>query len=129
MTNDVNILKLASAMARHATARHQLLSQNIANADTNNYKAKDLEAFSDAFTRMAGRPDGKLDSRGLDRLEATQYNIETVSNNDLASPNGNTVSLEDQMMRSAETQQQFDAAITIYKKSIDILRSTLGRGA
>lgn len=129
MINDVNILKLASSMARHATARHQLLSQNIANADTNNYKAKDLERFSDAYARMAGRPDGKLDGASLDRLDKSQYKIEALTGNDLASPNGNTVSIEDQMMRSAETQQQFDAAIAIYKKSIDILRSTLGRGA
>ena len=53
MLNDINILKLASAFARYASDRHQLVAQNIANADANNYKAKDLEPFTETYKRQS----------------------------------------------------------------------------
>ena len=42
-------------------------------------------------------------------------------------PNGNSVSLEDQMMRAAEVRQEHDLAIGTYAKSMEILRSTISR--
>ena len=43
------------------------------------------------------------------------------------SPNGNSVALEDQMMRAAQTKQSHDMALGVYSKSLDILRTSLGR--
>ena len=127
MMDDVNILKLASAMARHAAARHELLAQNVANADTPNYKAKDLEPFSEAFSRLSTQlyENNALSSGSKEAPWRTRL-IETSG---ASSPNGNSVSIEDQMMRAAEAQQRFDAAATIYKKMTQILRASLGRGA
>ncbi|GJL95959.1 MAG: flagellar biosynthesis protein FlgB [Hyphococcus sp.] len=128
MLDDINILKISSAMARHAADRHQLIAQNIANADTNNFKAKDLEPFGEAYSRLSKRQDnfGKPLSAGQSNAS---WREETISGRGIESPNGNTVSIEDQMMRSIEAQQSFEAATTIYKKTIDILRTSLGRGA
>ena len=126
MIEDVNILKLASAMARHAAARHNVLSENIANADTVDYKAKDIEPFAEAYARtykhaaMSG--DGGLS-------KTPEWRFETVTTPGVASPNGNTVSIEDQMMRSIEAQQDHQAATAIYRKAIGIMRMTLGRNS
>jgi len=43
------------------------------------------------------------------------------------SPNGNTVSLEAEMIRSTELRQQHDMAIGIYQKSLQIMRTSMGR--
>ncbi len=43
------------------------------------------------------------------------------------SPNGNTVSLEDQMVRGVEAQRQHTMALAVWQKSLDILRFSLGR--
>ena len=123
MLNNIDILKMASAMARHAADRHQVLSQNIANADTNGYKAKDLEPFSEAYARMSARGD----ATGANAEPA--WRTQTVNAPGVASPNGNTVSLEDQMMRSVEAQQQHEAATVIYKKTLGMLRMSLSRNA
>ena len=123
MLNNIDILKMASAMARHAADRHQVLSQNIANADTNGYKAKDLEPFSEAYARMSARGD----ATGANA--APTWRTQTVNAPGVASPNGNTVSLEDQMMRSVEAQQQHEAATVIYKKTLGMLRMSLSRNA
>lgn len=126
MIDDINILKLASAMARHAADRHQLLAQNVANADTPDYKAKDLESFSAAYSRLSEQVyERSPSSNGSGQAPWRTKIMETPA---VSSPNGNTVSIEEQMMRAAEAQQHFDAATTIYKKMADILRMSLGRG-
>ena len=44
-----------------------------------------------------------------------------------ASPNGNDVSLEDQMIRAADLRMEQELAIGVWRKSLDILRASLGR--
>lgn len=122
MSDDLKILGMASAMAKHAARRHQVLAQNIANADTAGYQAKDLEAFADAYSRSAS-------SVREARADGDNWRVVVSSAAGSVSPNGNSVSLDDQMMRSVEAQQAHEAATAIYKKTIDILRLSLGRGA
>ena len=77
---------------------------------------------SPAFAAKVTRP-GHLafgaDPNGFAVREVTALGAE--------SPNGNTVSLEDQMMRAAEVRQSHDMALGVYRKSLDILRASLGR--
>lgn len=126
MMEDVNILKLASAMARHAADRHKVLAENIANADTANYKAKDLEPFAEAYARTSRH--AAMSSTGGSSA-AQDWRFETVTTPGVASPNGNNVSIEDQMMRSIEAQQDHQAATAIYRKAMNIMRMTLGRNS
>ena len=125
----LNVLALASGLMGHASARQQVIAENVAHADTPGYRARDLADFSttlDAtpgFSARVTRP-GHLpfgaDARGFDpRLETAPG---------AASPNGNTVSLEDQMTRAAEARQSHQMALGVYSKSMDILRSAIGRG-
>ncbi|MHA7873202.1 MAG: FlgB family protein [Hyphococcus sp.] len=127
MMDDINILKLASAMARHAVARHQVISENLANADTPNFKAKDIEAFTQAYERFS-RKDVAAPEMGAGKGPAA-WRFDTVSAPGVESPNGNNVSIEDQMMRSIEAQQDHQAATAIYRKAMNIMRLTLGRNA
>jgi len=43
------------------------------------------------------------------------------------SPNGNTVSLEEQMVLAAETRGNFELAATLYAKHLSLLRTAIGR--
>ncbi|MBI1366962.1 MAG: FlgB family protein [Alphaproteobacteria bacterium] len=122
MFSDLKLLNLASAMARHAAARHEVLAENIANADTPGYKAKDLEPFAAAFQRALDE-DGSTVAAAKDAT----WRVIAQASPGAMSPNGNSVSLEDQMIKSVEAQQDHDAATAIYKKSLDILRLTLGK--
>lgn len=117
MFNDLKILHTASLMARHAVERHSQIAENIANADTPGYKAKDLEPFSQAYARS---------ERTAIENGGAAFRAERVATPGAASPNGNTVSLEDQMSRSAATTRDHDTAITIYSKTLSMLRSSLG---
>ena len=52
---------------------------------------------------------------------------ETILSDGMTSPNGNTVSLETEMMKAAQTRGQFDMAVGVYKSALNILKSSLGR--
>ncbi len=129
MDLDIAMLRLASGLASHSTTRQTVIAENIANADTPGYRARDVGGFAESFERTvpafearATRP-GHLafgdTSRGFEVREAALPGAET--------PNGNSVSLEDQMVRAAEIRQRHDLAIGVYQKSLDVLRTSLGR--
>jgi len=124
MLENLTLLNLASEVARHATARHRVIAENVANADTPGYRARDIKDFSsivkESFTARAIRP-GHL---GFDDHTRTSETIELALP---PSPNGNTVNIEDQALRAVRAQGQHALALAIYAKAIDILRLGLGR--
>lgn len=129
MDMKINILSLASNLASHSAARQQVVSENIAHADTPGYRARDISdfattlrdselAFAARQTREGHLPFGN-NSGGYTTREISAFGAE--------SPNGNTVSLEDQMMRAAHVRQNHDMAMGVYGKSLEILRATIGK--
>jgi flagellar basal-body rod protein FlgB len=129
MDTSLSILKLASSLAAHSSARQTLVTENIANADTPGYRARDLPDFAEALdagpglANRATRP-GHMDFGGGGAIDAA---AEEVASFGAETPNGNSVSLEDQMMRAAEIRQNHDLALCVYRKTMDILRASLGR--
>ncbi|MGF1500263.1 MAG: FlgB family protein [Paracoccaceae bacterium] len=124
---NLTVLQLASAMARHAAVRHSVLAENVANADTPGYRARDVESFSEivneAFTMHATRP-GHHDRGGPVLRAADPRRVDAEF---AAGPNGNSVNLEDQAVRATEAQGQHALALAVYRKATDILRVGLGR--
>ena len=123
--SDLAILKLAEGLARHASGRHALVAQNIANADTPGYHARDLPPFEaalrDEYAARATRPT-HFNAGG-----AQVYDPRPDTAFGAASPNGNDVSPPEQLARATEAMGAQDRAMTIYGKTLDILRLGLGR--
>lgn len=124
----IDILNLASALAAHASARQQVIAENVAHADTPGYRARDIADFAaivedgPAFAARQTRP-GHVGfgagAGGFEPVEAAAFGAET--------PNGNSVSLEDQMTRAAEVRQEHELALGVYAKSLEILRAVVVR--
>jgi flagellar basal-body rod protein FlgB len=128
MFEKLEVFQMAQSMARQATLRQGAISANIANADTPGYQARDVASFSDTYetehldAMRATRP-GHIDSDGT-----YQVAVAKERNPDASSPDGNGVSIEDEMVKSVEVKRQHDLALAIYKSSLNVLRSSLGRG-
>ncbi len=126
MFDNLEIFRSAGAMARHAAQRQSVVAENIANADTPGYRAKDVTTFtpiSDASrTEMRATRSSHFDAGS--RTTAASIILGDQSG---LSPNGNSVSLESEMFKSIEAERQHSRAMTIYKSSLDILRASLGR--
>lgn len=123
MFSDLKMLHTAASLARHSVERHAQIAENIANADTPGFKAKDLEPFSEAYARSERQ--AAMQAPGSNFAQSA-FRAERIDASGIASPNGNTVSLEDQVTRSTAAMRDHDTAITIYTKALSMLRATLG---
>lgn len=115
MFENLEIFGLAQARARHAAARQAQVAMNVANADTPGYRARDVAAFEDVF-RAADAGANPADLR-----------FRTLDAGGPESPNGNTVSLEAEMVRSVQAQRDHSRALNVYRSAMNVLRASLGR--
>jgi flagellar basal-body rod protein FlgB len=126
MFEKLEITAMAQAMASHAGARLGAISQNMANADTPGYKARDVADFSTVWQAESG--DGMRATRAGHLGSAAQtMTPEIIASSGASSPNGNSVSLEGEMVKAVEVRQQHDMALAIYRNTSDIIRASLGR--
>ena len=125
---ELTLIKMASAMARHASARHRVIAENVANADTPGYQARDVKPFShyvnEELTLKATRPQ-HFGAGGP--LASSQLPAATMDETVQTTANGNSVSLEREMLKGVESQGQHTLAMTIYRKTHDLMRLGLGR--
>lgn len=127
MFEKLDVVRMAQAMATHAGARQEAIARNIANADTPGYKAQDLPDFAQTFAALA--PMAMRATRPGHLMAEDKINVPVPqASGGAASPNGNTVSLESEMVKAVEVRQQHDMALAIYRSSTNILRISLGRG-
>lgn len=122
MFDRLSISTMAQAMAAHAAQRMNVISENVANADTPKYRARDITAFAtlydDGATMRATRS-GHL-SQSPERADYVLAQGE-------AAPNGNNVSLEMEMVKTAEARQSHEMALAIYQATSSVVRTSLGR--
>lgn len=129
---DLNAIPLFQAVKKRLnwlSQRQEVVTQNIANADTPKYKAHDLKPY---------------DFRDLVRREATQINMAVTQPNQLpgqrkrirdfsdstpfayeTAPNGNNVILEEQMTKLNESAVKHQLTTELYKKHLALLRMAL----
>ena len=108
--------------------RQELISSNVANANTPGFKAKKLD-FEEALARA-------LDVDGQMKMNATDgrhYNVGGGGFNNLepeiyddpngvVSENGNTVDVEAEMAQMAENKLMYDALVQLINKKMGIMK-------
>jgi flagellar basal-body rod protein FlgB len=128
MFERMETMRMAVQSAVHAAGRQAVIAANVANADTPGYRAADLRSFAETFRDGGGMA---LRTTRLEHIAAADPNGTrrlVLDRNAEPAPNGNTVSLETELVRSASAKRQHDVSLAIYRSSLDILRSSLGRG-
>jgi flagellar basal-body rod protein FlgB len=129
----INGLSLFQALAdkmRWHQARQGVLAENVANADTPNYVERDLSpySFGDELKSTAtvsvattspmhiqAQSDG--DGGGFDS-QSSPFEI---------TPSGNGVTLEDEMMKVAGNDMDYQAVTALYQRSIGIIRTAIDK--
>ncbi|MFN0114010.1 MAG: FlgB family protein [Paracoccaceae bacterium] len=120
-------MEMAGALSVHAAGRQAAIARNIANADTPGYRTTDAvpfgETYREATSGMRATRSGHLGAGD------SPAGAELVDRPALGamSPNRNNVSLEAEMVAAAEVRRENDLALAVYRSSLDILRSSLGR--
>lgn len=127
MFKNLDVFKTAHAMGQHAAIRQSVVAQNMANADTPGYQTRDITPFKEVY-----RNDGGASNMRATRAAHHGHAMEpTPLKSDLTtaevSPNGNSVSLEEEMLKAVDIKRQHDRSLAIYKSSLSVLRTALGR--
>ena len=125
MFEKLELTRMAQALAAHSGARMGVIARNVAHADTPGYKAQDLPAFAEVFAA----DDGQMRATRPGHLVASSSAMALVAERapGRESPNGNSVSLEGEMVKSVEARQSHEMALAIYRATSDVVRASLGR--
>jgi flagellar basal-body rod protein FlgB len=130
---DLHDLPLLSMLRERMTwlnQRQDLLSQNVANADTPRYVARDLKPLD--FDQMVGGANTgtvmmTTNARHIALSPSGKGKFEDHETPDQEfSPNGNAVSLEVEMIKVSDTQAQFQAAANLYAKAMTLMKTAIG---
>ncbi len=131
---DLRQIPLFSMITRQMdwlTTRQKVLAQNIANADTPNYMAKDLAPLDFADMARTAGDKLKLSTTSGSHINGGMSSARPSKvfeiKESLTSPSGNGVVLEDQLMKVTETQADYELITRLYRKHVGMLRTALGR--
>ncbi|MGM7701165.1 flagellar basal body rod protein FlgB [Pseudalkalibacillus sp. Hm43] len=126
---------LDSGMIRHLehalnyrSANHKAIANNIANADTPNYKAKSV-AFKQTFNESlkAYRTDAKHVPFSSEAGSTSSYQIRTNQNSSY-SHNGNNVDVDQEMAKLAENQLHYQALVQRLNGKMNSMKMVLKGG-
>lgn len=125
--NDKTIQALSTSL-NFRQMRQEVISSNIANAETPGFKAKRLD-FENALARaidldgnMQLQSDNKghynVGNGGFDNLQPEVYE----DSNGVVSEDGNTVERDEEMARMARNKILYDASIQLLNKKLGLMK-------
>ncbi len=121
---DIGLFRLAERRLAWVDQRQKLLAQNVANASTPGFQPRDAAPFASA---LAGH--GAI----LARTEPMHFGASASSARSLRAPttgrapDGNAVSMEDQLAKVADTAGTQELVSNLYHKYQGLFRIALGR--
>ena len=129
----VGLFELAQRRLQWLGARQGVLSENLANADTPGWVARDVKPFASLLgaqmaTSIEAVPAGSLavtDAMHLPGLISHDQGTALLRGE--KAPDGNQVSVDRQMEKIAQTDSQHEAVSAIYMKYLGMFRTALGK--
>jgi flagellar basal-body rod protein FlgB len=132
--NDLPILSALRTKMQWHQERQRVLSENVSNSDTPNFKPRDLiEPKFDS----TGAGAGSMGSMAMMRTSAAHIAPSGGGGQSFAQdrkgsfqtrPAGNAVNLEDQMLKVSANQMDYAAVTSLYSKSLHLLKTAIGKG-
>jgi flagellar basal-body rod protein FlgB len=133
-TENISLFQAMNAKMHYLTKRQEVISQNIANANTPNFRPSDLTKAD--FGKV-------LKNVTRDTLSVT---METTQGNHIpvgggaadpkakpqrqtydVTPDANGVVMEEQLMKSNEVQIDYSMMLNLYRNNVDLIRTATGR--
>lgn len=121
-----DLFELADRRLQWLGARQGVLAQNVANADTPGFVAQDLPSFGDMLAgKAAASSPMRTDPMHLPGTGSAADGAKKLRGE--RAPDGNQVSLDQQLEKIAQTDTDHEAVTAIYRKYIGMYRTALGR--
>jgi flagellar basal-body rod protein FlgB len=123
-SNAFNYINILDKAADASWTRHELITNNIANVSTPNYKRKDIEFQSYLANELQGKGtlDQKVANADLNSLEASVYTDNTSLSYRL---DGNNVDIDTESAMEAENQIRYYALLDAMTQEFSRIKSVL----
>jgi flagellar basal-body rod protein FlgB len=130
--DDIPLLTALKGRLQYLNKRQNVISENVANADVAGFTPKDIKAPT--FAQLVGHGQGP----GVVTLSTTDAghigtpgasSSDTLAMKAVDTPDsetrmdGNSVVLEEEMLKMAESRMDYDAAIGLYQHSLNMLKT------
>jgi flagellar basal-body rod protein FlgB len=135
--NDLPLFAMLKGRLSYLDARQKLTAENVANADTPQFTPQDLKPFTvapaGASLEMAGVEGAspQITSPGHIALAPTSTAAASPAWKGQKSPdsetqlNGNSVVLEDEMVKMNDSRMNYNAAINFYEQSMAMVQTAI----
>jgi len=134
MDGKLNIFEAIAKRMVWLGQRQQVLAQNIANSDTPNFIPQDLKQgpFERVLERSVApvRPAATHAKHIEGQAGRSARPAESADQRERfeTAPSGNAVVLDEQLIKVAETQMDYQTMTNLYRKHTQMIRAALGRG-
>ncbi|MDZ4761610.1 MAG: flagellar basal body protein [Alphaproteobacteria bacterium] len=130
---DMTVFALMKSRMQMLGARQKTISENVANVSTPGYTPSDVDqdAFAKTLSRFAGSGGAAPSRVEMMATQAGHLSAPTAGTPGFAvrkmpdsetTLDGNSVVVEEQMMKIAETRMEFETMVGLYQKSLGLLR-------
>jgi len=132
---DLNSLPIFAMMNKRMgwlTKRQEILAQNIANSDTPGYRPSDLakQKFRDMLRASSNTSIHLQKTSGAHidvSRKASQFRNAPTKDTYETAPDGNSVVVEEQLMKVSETEASYRLATNLYSKHVKMIKIALGK--
>ena len=132
--NDLPVLSALRTKMQWHEERQRVLSENVSNSDTPNFKPRDL--IEPKFDSRSANAAGSMGSLVMMRTTAShiapsgggQSFAQDRKGTFQTRPAGNAVNLEDEMLKVSANQMDYAAVTSLYGKSLHLLKTAIGKG-
>jgi flagellar basal-body rod protein FlgB len=131
---DIPLMTMLKGRMGYLNARQKLIAENVANADTPGYTPKDAQSFDKVLAAQSGPAagTGALLRTNPMHLEPPHPNgaaaaMPVNSPDSETRMDGNSVVLEEEMMKMTEARSNYDTAVTVYEQAMNMLRTAAKR--
>jgi len=149
MISQIPIFSMLRTKMQWHQERQKVLAENVSNADTPRFKPRDLAPlkFESSMPGVAGAAVGGVTVAGATTASAAGgVTLARTDPNHIAAagggaprfpadrngrfevrPAGNAVNLEDEMIKVAQNQMDYQTATTLYGRSLGLIKTAIGK--
>lgn len=133
--SQIPLFQMLRGRLGYLSERQKVIAENVANADTPGYAPHELKPFSFQAQMQAQVGVGAPMAAGAmavtqpghmlaphARSASAQTVKATVAKDSETTLDGNSVVLEEEMLKMGQARQDYDAAISFYQKSLNLIR-------
>lgn len=130
---NIALFQAMGAKMNYLSTRQGVLAQNIANADTPEYRARDLTEvdFGAVLTEVTGSKKVRMDRTSAGHMMPggnihDPRNVKSRMTYEVA-PDDNAIIIEEQMIKATQTTMDYNLMTNLMRKNVSMIQTALGR--